>query len=724
MNAFRPTSPSSAATTPIAALRRADTARRNQPPASRARRIDRFSRPALGFIVCLWAAASSSLSFAQHHVPVTLDELVDGSASIVEATLISAQPRWNDKHNLILTDYRFRIGRVLIDGGVGNAEFVVTQAGGTLDGETHKLSSNPELFVGERYVAFLEPQANHVFCPFMGGDQGVYRITGDNVASALSGRQSLPLDALIAEIDTRVQKRGNAPPSFHRAGPPAGVTYPAKMAVPFRAPLASSASSGNLAPLQQQASPGPEPRDALAEPVVDPQPEPLASHAPTTPNWQRFALASRPIVWDEWPHDWWVSPHDQYMMSTWNGIADNLNRVSGAELGTWAWGNDRFEMVGFPSDADMISQFGSGWGATTLAVTWSRWNGSGVILESDIALNPAYCWTLDESQSANGSDTCWGIDQSTLHELGHAWGLAHPWESQDVWWDSVMNYAPKEFRLPFLHEDDTDAARVAYPGATINTDGLLSLYQTEDNASSMHATYTSAFPGSTTIYHGQSLNLGTIQVENPGTIAFADPQVEIYLAQNWRSWTDSYYFLRTASYSTTVDPTTTRRLTVNQTTIPDTMPTGRYYPSIYLRLAGDQTTGNNTAASSPNVTATIHNVAATLEPVESWRTWSLGRIGPMGSWELLLPVVAGDDYELSLCGDLGGGSASFDTVLEVVGVTSNDDDCGLASHVVFTSDSTATRTISIRGYDLGAQGTFTLAYRRIVDDTLFRDGFD
>lgn len=720
MNAFHPI-PREAH--PIATCRRIGIDRRNHPPTTRPGRVARLSRLAFGFAVAVWAATSSSLSFAQHHVPVTLDELVDGSASIVEGTLISAQPRWNDKHNLILTDYRFRAARVLIDGGVGAGEFVVTQAGGTLDGETHKLSSNPELFVGERYLAFLDPQANRVFCPFLGGDQGVYRIDGD-VASALSGRQTLPLDALIARVDARVQKRGNAPPRFRHAGPPAGVTYPAKTAVPFRAPFAPPAANGSLAPLQQQAAPSPEARDALAAPVVDPQPESPTSHAPTTPNWHRFAIANRPIVWDEWPHDWWVSPHDQYMMSTWNGIADNLNRVSGAELGTWSWGNGRFEMVGWPDNDTMIAQFGEGWGATTLAITWSRWNGSGVILESDIALNPAYCWTLDESRSANGSDTCWGVDQSTLHELGHAWGLAHPWESENVWWDSVMNYAPKEFRLPFLHEDDTDAARVSYPGATIDLDGLVSLYQTQDNANSMHATYTSAFPWSTTIYHGQTLTLGNIQVENPGTLAFADPSVEIYLAQNWRSWSDSYYFLRTASYGITVDPSTTRGLIVNPTTIPDTMPTGRYYPSIYLRLDGDQSTGNNTAASSPNVTATIRNVAAMLDPIDSWRTWSLGRIGPMGSWELLLPVVAGDDYELSLCGDLGGGSADFDTVLEVVGVTSNDDDCGFQSHVLFTSNATTTRTISIRGYDLAAQGAFTLAYRRIASDAVFQDGFD
>lgn len=695
------------------------------PPILRFTRRSRLAQAARALLVALGMAALAPAALAQHHVPVTLDQLVDGSGSIVVGTLVSAQPRWNERHNLIVTDYRFRIERRLLDSDAGAAEFVLTQAGGTLDGETHKLSSNPELFVGERYVAFLDPEANHVFCPFLGGDQGLYRIDGDGVASALSGNDSQPLDALVAQIDARVRIRGNAPPSLHHAGPPAGITYPSKRAVPLRAPFATpSLPAGSLTPLLPEPANVPDLREPLADPVDDPQPELSSSRSAILPAWHRFALANRPIVWDEWPHDWWTSPHDQYMMSRWNLIADNLNRISGTDLGAWAWGNGRFEMVGFPSNADMVAQFSAGWGSTTLAITYSRWNDSGVILESDIALNPAYCWTLDESRSANGTDTCWGIDQSTLHELGHAWGLAHPWETENVWWDSVMNYAPKEFRPPFLHADDTSAARTSYPGATMTTDGLLSLYRTTDNPSSLNATYTGAFPSSTTIYHGGSLAFGDVQVENAGTAAFSLPPIEIYLAQNWRSWTNTYVMLRTASFTVTVDPGATRALTLNPTTVPATVPTGRYYPSLYLRLAGDQFIENNTAPSSPNVTVTIKNNPATLAPIDAWRTWGVGHVGPAGTWELLLPVTAGDSYELSLCAATGGGAADFDTVLEVVGVTSNDDDCGRASRVTFTSATTGTRTVRVRGFNTAAQGSFTLAYRRTASDLIFRNGFD
>ena len=46
-----------------------------------------------------------------------------------------------------------------------------------------------------------------------------------------------------------------------------------------------------------------------------------------------------------------------------------------------------------------------------------------------------------------------------LHEVGHGWGLDHPWETQVVSWDSVMNYSPAGYRLPRLYADDTAAVR-------------------------------------------------------------------------------------------------------------------------------------------------------------------------------------------------------------------------------------------------------------------------
>lgn len=687
----------------------------------RARRWPSLQRIAFAGLLAA-ALFSAHVALAQHHVPRDTSELVNEAESIAVATLVSAQSRWNSRGNLIVTDYRFRIESTPLNGGLGTHEFVVTQGGGTLDGETHSLSSNPRLVRGERYVVFLRPGRGEVFSPFVGGDQGIYRIDASGVARSLAGTDSLPLSSLLASIDPLLQSRAGQPPAAFRLPAPSALTYPSKRYEPGRFIAAPLLQTSGFVPLEADQPVGPDYREALTD-GGDDQAAVSPKSAPA-PNWHIGNRANRPIVWDEWPHDWWMGPIDQNMMAYWNSYADNLNRVSGAELTTWRWGNGRFEMVGFPDNASMTAQFGEAWAPGNLAVCYQRGNGSGVMIEADIALNPAITWTLDDAASTDPTTTSWNMRRSTVHELGHGWGLDHPWEFENVWWDSVLNYAPKEWRLPILHEDDTNAVRTQYPGTTITNDGLISLYQTSDTANSLQATYTAAFPNSVTRYHGDSLAFGTIQIENPGLTTISSPQVGIYLNQNWRAWTDSYLLLRTASFSSTIAPSATLAHTMSATTIPASVPTGIYYPTLWLPITGDQNTYNNFGSADPTRTVTVYNNAATLMPTTAWSTWSTGRVGPLGRWDLYLPVVAGRSYELSLCPALGNGNATFDTILAVVGYVTSDDYCGVASRVVFNSAATGTRTVRISGYNIAAQGSFTLAYRQLVTDRIFAHGFD
>lgn len=669
---------------------------------------------------------------AQHFVPMEPSDLVLEAESISVATLWTAQSRWNDKHTLIVTDYRFRIDDTLLDGGIGNHEFVVTQGGGTVGDESQSLSSNPTLRIGERYLVFLDPDRGEMFPPFVGGDQGIYRVDASGFAVALSGTDHRMLDDLIGDVQQMLALRGHAPPvRVHQPDPQTVEPMPSKAYLPLgTGPV--GISTGSQEPRADDAPRigTPTSGEPNAPTVSAPEESQAGVQAPSrnAPNWHVTRRANRSIVWDQWPEDSWVAFVDQGMMIKWNRIVGDLHRVSSSQLTTWAWGNDRFEMVGWPSNESMISQFGEGWGANTLAVTYRRWNtGSTVIRESDIAFNPAFCWTLDEFRAATASDSCWGVRQTALHELGHGWGLDHPWEFENVWWDSVMNYAPKTFRLPMLHEDDTDSARASYPGTpSITLDGLISMYQTSDNASSMQATYTAAFPSNLSVTHGGSLSFGNINFENPGLTNLTSPKIEIYLAQAWRDWDGApYVFLRTASFGLTLPPSTTTTLSLSPTTIPAVVPVGLYYPALYLRLDGDEDTENNSAFSSPNVRLTVNNNPVTLVPINTWQTWSTGRVGQQGIWKLNLSVVAGRTYELSLCPALGNGEANFDTVMTVVGVTANDDYCGLQSRLVFTSTTTTTRSVEIRGYNANAQGWFRLAYRQLpVSDAIFANGFE
>ncbi|GAG76591.1 unnamed protein product, partial [marine sediment metagenome] len=142
-----------------------------------------------------------------------------------------------------------------------------------------------------------------------------------------------------------------------------------------------------------------------------------------------------PIVYNPLPDDGGlISLHDQYQMSYWNTYADIYQVMTAT--GNWAWENGRYDQAGFVNNATMIAQFGEGWGATTLAVCWSRWDYTGFSIEADIAMNPAYSWTVNDYSTYYNSNL-FNADRTLLHEIGHSWGLQHQWTTL-----SVMNYAP------------------------------------------------------------------------------------------------------------------------------------------------------------------------------------------------------------------------------------------------------------------------------------------
>ena len=86
-------------------------------------------------------------------LPGGVADLVAEAEWVTVADLVGAQARRNARGNLIVTDYRFRVVQSML--GLPPHEFVLTQGGGTLAGETHALSDAPELAIGERYEAMI-----------------------------------------------------------------------------------------------------------------------------------------------------------------------------------------------------------------------------------------------------------------------------------------------------------------------------------------------------------------------------------------------------------------------------------------------------------------------------------------------------------------------------------------------------------------------------------------
>jgi hypothetical protein len=551
--------------------------------------------------------ASSGRPLSADTVPLTDRQMVHESEHIVVVVVEGAQARWNVQHTLIFTDYDLR----LEDRLKGNApqRFTLSLPGGTLDGETHLTSLDTPLAPGSRYLLFLGDLSQPGMAPITGAENGVFRelaaadgklyaAPGGAGTAALDHGQLVEFKDFVAAVRGLVERVAAHPETTDAPAKSAGgPALPAKRYDPSAA-APKRGTGSTAAPSQEPATTPPPPwtdSSTLGSVLAIPQTDGLRSIS------GKYLYQNRPpasIVYDNFPASSSFSPYDQYQMGYWNIYAKNLFRVLVHPSPTWAFGNGVFDLAGFPSNADMVSQFGRPWGANVLGVTYSRVVNN-VIVEADIALNPAYAFTLDDRVSTRPGQPS-SFKHTLLHELGHSWGLKHPWETQNVWWDSVMNYAPTEYRLPRLFTDDSTAARAAYPGISIR-DGLLSAYTTQDSLTSNNPTYVAIRPSPAVVRAGNGFSVATaIRFENTGSVNLSNPVVEVYLVRQTFSFTGSI-FLRSFRYSITVKPYTSQGLLLGSLTVPASTPAGFYYLAFFLRDSKDAYQGNNSAWSNYNV---------------------------------------------------------------------------------------------------------------------------
>ncbi|HVF59352.1 MAG TPA: matrixin family metalloprotease [Thermoanaerobaculia bacterium] len=541
-------------------------------------------------------AAAALLPLADH-------QMVREAKHIVVASVVSAGTRWNENHNLILTDYTLAVEDQLLGGAA--ARLRITVAGGTLDGETHDTSLSTHLEVGHRYLLFLHDPDEPGFSPMVGGWQGVFRevrtSAGPGRVAAGSHAEAMRVDGQEVEFAAFVEAvrawipRVLAAPAPAEPRAAAGRRHPPAKRYD---PALAATGGASLAPLSA-ASDAPDgpllERDETWSTAVE---RSTAADPDSTVDAYRYSRAAkRPIVFNQLPNGFSFAPHDQYMMSSWNVYAAKLFRVMAKPTNTWAWRDGRFDIAGFPPNSQMQKQFGRSWKANELGVTFFRWT-SGPIIESDVALNPAFSWTTDE-RTATGSGNSQSFRQTILHELGHAWGLSHPFDYQNVWWDSVMNYPPRAYRLATLFADDAEAVRRAYSGTKIY-DAAISAYRTRDAAASNHASYESATPTPSTVAAGSTLVLSSaIKLENTGNTSILNPSVEIYLVPQRFSWNGSHY-LQTARFTTTLDSFSTVFLSLGTIRVPTTVPAGTYFLGYFFRDTKDANGSNNSAWSEWN----------------------------------------------------------------------------------------------------------------------------
>lgn len=537
---------------------------------SRVRQVRCLSRRELLAAVLLFAffCLLTPRAVGAHVARLEPRDLAAASPHIVVAAVEKGETRWNEQRTLLFTDYTLRVEDRLR--GEAPERVLLAMPGGTLGSISDDTCLTVRLERGARYLLFLGDLERPSLTPVVGAWQGAFRETRDRYAAAGASRTPMRLEGrpvrfrdLVAAVRTLARET----PLASRAAALADASLPAKAWNP------STQAAGALKPI---AAPFVYRERAVRPILVNP-------------------LLPGPF-----------SPADQDAMAYWNLYAGDLFRVSPAPTAQWAFGNRVFDLAGFPDEKQMQEQFNVTWGefgSGILGVAFLR-RENGVIIEADVALNPARPWTLDDGE-ATTRGAAYSFKEVMIHELGHTWGLKHPFETQEAWWDSVMQYKSKVFHLGTICADDAAAVRSAFPPGAAIRDGLVSSYSTRWEPFAGLPTYTAAVPKVPRANAGGSFKLsGAIKVENVGTVPLVNLKVEVYLVPQ-RFTFEGAVLVKRVRLQGSLDPGATRQVSVGKVQVPGSLPAGTYYLAYYLRDPKDAYPANNGAWSNADVTLAV-----------------------------------------------------------------------------------------------------------------------
>ena len=148
----------------------------------------------------------------------------------------------------------------------------------------------------------------------------------------------------------------------------------------------------------------------------------------------------------------------------------------------------------------------------------------------------------------------------------------------------------------------------------------------------------------------------------------------------------------------------------------DAAAAGGHYTLAYRRVASAGGDPEATCTECPDYDADLGY------PTTSWQTVN-DSILSGGCRTYRFNLLGGHTYRFTTCEPDSGGSAAFDTVLDSTNTSqacydgpSNDDACGTGSTLEFTPRFAQYVTITVRGFDLAAWGSFSLAYRDVTGE--------
>ena len=667
-------------------------------------------------------------------IPMEREELIQVSELIFTGLVAEKKSRWNDRGNMIVTDYVFNVTGVLF--GQDRETVTLTFAGGTVGDETHRLSVVPEFNVRDHVLLMVSNMTVPAFSPISGGVQGKFVVSDDGSMVNGHGDAVLVDGRPINLRDFTVMVRNEIPaarskPLPNRDVKPENLVHvlqdlPALEYQPLKDGFRQNGIRvgnngignnhlGNNLLQPESVRNEDEPLDTPDELILsdDRGTDDLFSGQSS-----RFAYfgtwASTPIVFNPLPGVVW----DQHNMARWNRYGD-VFRIT-TSTGDWSFGNNRNDVAGFVDAATYLSEFGQAWGTGTLAVCWSRFNNSGRVIEADIAFNPAFSWSLDEF-STYDDPNIWPLETVAAHEFGHAIGLEHQFSFM-----SVMNYPPKKYEAyNKLYTDDTEAIRVGYPSDAVSQSDIgVALYYFDGGG--QRNNYSDANLNKTTVEAGSTITISQFVLDNTGTTTMS-PEINWFLVPEINSWSGNRYIGSTTHQALNSFSfyKSTRTLT-----IPSSTPRGTYYLAANVANSNDAQNQNDsswldrpivvtrppanddlssafTVFYSGSTTGT--NVDATLETGEPAGGSSSSQSTVW--WTFIAP----DDGTMTI----DTFSSNFDTVLDVFTGTSlsnlalvpdghDDDSDGGRQSEVFISVAAGQRYyVRVGGY-FGAQGNVSL----------------
>lgn len=597
--------------------------------------VSHVVRRVVQFVSLLLVAALPAT--ATEVLPITLEETVHDAGAIFVGRVLNHQAHWSDpQHRSIITEYTFQVEDVILPHNEvqKGAQVVLAFWGGTIGDETYAISDMHQPEDGQRYVLMLNSDWHTLRdgTPTVGFQQGMFRVEKDKKADkelvkeadgsplfVASGQKLMRQFQLKADVKAKAgvsrelfldwlrtnykrfqSMRFKPRPQPNPNDPRIMKTFSqipvspevsraqANASAEELLPLApNKATASRFAPIAPQdasrtqmagGSPAPAPDfnllpglpPAASDPSTETRPTDNSPHVQF--RYSTFGGANVPIVVNPFPTSWYWSPEDQYQMSKWNYYADVFRVMT--PKGSFAWPDGVFDLDGWVSQSDMTRIYNYTWGSNTLAVTLSRSSGS-LIQEADIAFNPAFSWTLDDTWVFTDYNAAQGFRATMLHELGHMWGLNHQFNFL-----SIMNYSPQPYRaeaVPYM--DDAQGIRAQYPGQaqTHNNDLAVYLWYSagyQDWRECTHPSYVVA---------GDTMTLNDYHVENTGTATIATPTLEWYLTTSL-NYSDPYYYLGKFTYNPLNAFTyfTTSAMSIYPT-VPTGVPGGDYYLNAFIR---------------------------------------------------------------------------------------------------------------------------------------------